>query len=90
MTAIRPQENQFRHLRGRIKMQIEPKPEQRLFDVSAAAAYLQSIGATAASKNFIRGLIASGQVPHLKIGKRFFVSRTALDGWLSNRETRFR
>ena len=52
---------------------------RRLFDIPSAAAYLISIGATAATPTFIRTLISRGEIPHVKISKRFFVSRDALD-----------
>ena len=62
----------------------------QLFDVIGSAKYLQGIGAAAASVNFIRNLIATGQIPHIRIGKKFYVTRQALDAWLSNHERRVR
>jgi excisionase family DNA binding protein len=62
--------------------------EQRLFDIAGARTYLQGIGATSATLNFVRNLISSGQVPHIRIGKKFYVSRAALDSWLISRERR--
>ena len=70
--------------------QEESALELRLFDIGAAVAYLQAIGATTATVNFVRGLITTGQLPHLKIGKKFFVSRASLDGWISSHERRRR
>jgi hypothetical protein len=64
--------------------------DQRLFDVGDAAKYLQSIGAKTATVNFVRGLITSTQVAHLRIGKKFYVTKTALDGWLETRARRSR
>ncbi len=64
--------------------------DQRLFDVGDAAKYLQSIGAKTATVNFVRGLISSGQVPHLRIGKKFYLSKTGLDRWIETRERRSR
>lgn len=61
-----------------------------LFDIGAAVAYLHGIGANAATIRFVRGLINSGQVPHVKIGKKFFVTRDALDTWISRHERRAR
>jgi excisionase family DNA binding protein len=61
---------------------------QKLFDVQAAAAYLREIGASSASVNFVRTIIARGQLPHIRIGKKFFVSREAIDRWIQNRERR--
>jgi excisionase family DNA binding protein len=63
---------------------------QRLFDVHAAAQYLREIGAGAATVGFVRGLISAGEVPHLRIGKKFYVSRAALDRWIEQRERRGR
>jgi len=60
----------------------------RLFTVQDAVGYLRSIGAASATENFVRTLITSGQIPRLKLGKRFYVSRNALDLWLSSRERR--
>jgi excisionase family DNA binding protein len=61
---------------------------RRLFDVQSAAGYLRELGAGTASVNFIRTLITSGQVPHIRIGKRFFVAREALDHWIESRQRR--
>lgn len=58
----------------------------QLFDIHAAAKYLHSIGATAATEKFIRSLISSGQLPHVRIGKAFYVSKTAVDAWLARAE----
>jgi hypothetical protein len=61
---------------------------QQLFDISAAAAYLKQIGATSVTTSFIRGLIASEQVPKIRIGKKFFVTKNAIDSWLRKSERR--
>lgn len=60
----------------------------RVFDLPAGVEYLKSIGATAATNNFLRSLIASSQIAHLRIGRRFYVSKAALDHWISTRERR--
>jgi excisionase family DNA binding protein len=60
----------------------------RLFDIVAAVAYLRAIGADAATKNFVRGLIATGQIAHVRVGKKFYVSREGLDAWISKRQRR--
>ena len=62
--------------------------EQRLFTVEAAAEYLRALGATTVTVCFIRAMINTGAIPHLKIGKRFYVSRDSLDLWVENRQTR--
>ncbi len=64
--------------------------EPRLFDIAAAVAYFHAIGADAATVNFVRSLIATGQVPAEKIGKKFYVSKNALDGWIYSHERRRR
>lgn len=63
---------------------------QRVFDVSGIVGYLQSLGAKAATRNFARTLINSGQVPHLRIGRKHYVSKMALDRWIETREKRVR
>lgn len=60
----------------------------RLLDIKAAVAYLRDIGATAATTNFVRNLINTAQVPHIRIGKKFFVSREAIDTWIDKHERR--
>jgi hypothetical protein len=60
--------------------------DQRLFDVQSAAKYLQSIGAAGVTPWTIRGLLSSGAVPCVKLGRRFYVSRVALDAWLRKHE----
>jgi excisionase family DNA binding protein len=62
--------------------------DRRLFDVHTGAAYLREIGASSATVSFVRGLISRGEVPHVKIGKSFFVTREALDGWIGRHERR--
>ena len=61
---------------------------QWLFDVTAAVEYLRSIGATAATKSFVRGLINRAQVPHLQIGRKFYLTRESLDRWIASHERR--
>jgi len=61
-----------------------------LLDVIAAVAYFKSIGAKTASVNFVRTLIASGQLPYTQIGKAFYVSRSDIEQWISRRAKRAR
>ncbi len=58
----------------------------QLFDVKAACEYLKSIGVTAATINSTRTIF--GQVPHVRIGKRFYVSRESLERWIDQRQRR--
>jgi len=69
---------------------LAPADGRRLFDIEAAVQYLRSVGATAATKNFVRGLIASGQIAHLRVSKKFYVSRESLDAWITKHERRAR
>jgi len=62
--------------------------DQRLFDIHAAAQYLQNIGATGVTPSTIRRLLNSGDLPCLKIGKRFYLSKAALESWLLKHEKR--
>jgi excisionase family DNA binding protein len=61
-----------------------------LYDIAGAVSYLQRVGATTATATFVRGLISSGQLPHLKIGKAFYVSKSAIEAWLARSEKRNR
>ncbi len=63
---------------------------RRLFDVSGAVEYLRAIGADGATVSFVRTLINTGQVSHVRIGKKFYMAREALDGWIAKHERRAR
>lgn len=60
----------------------------QLLDVKAACQYLQSIGVSGATINSTRTIFA--QIPRVQIGKRHYVSRENLDGWIVNRQRRTR
>jgi excisionase family DNA binding protein len=62
--------------------------DPKLFDIGGAVEYFHEIGATAVTKNFIRNLIATGGIPHLKLGKKFYISKDSLDAWISRHERR--
>jgi excisionase family DNA binding protein len=64
--------------------------EQRLYDLKDTALYLQSLGAKSVTISFVRELVNSGTIAHLRIGKKFFVTRNAIDGWLARVEKRIR
>lgn len=70
--------------------QTEQRSGQKLFDVKDAAEYLRSLGAAAASINFVRALMNSRQISRLKIGKRLYATRESLDAWLQRSEKRAR
>ena len=61
---------------------------RKLFDIAGAVDCLKNIGCDAATPNFVRSLIGRGSVGHVKIGKKFYVHRTALDFWLTKSERR--
>ena len=63
-----------------------PPTERRLFDIAGAVDYLRSIGATAATRNFVRAIIGRGEVAHVRVGRKFFITRDALDNWIVRRE----
>lgn len=65
-----------------------PAPEIRAFDIPGAVAYLHSIGFDGATVSFIRALISRGQLPYLKVGKKFYLTRAAIDSWLAKSERR--
>jgi excisionase family DNA binding protein len=54
--------------------------ERQVFDVVGAAEYLRSLGVVSATKNTVRALIADKRLRAELIGRRFYVSREALDG----------
>lgn len=66
-----------------------PEP-RRLFDIPSAVEYLRAIGAAAVTANFVRHLINSAEIPHLRMGKRFYVSRESLDAWIAAHDRRGR
>jgi hypothetical protein len=61
----------------------------KFFDIDGIVRYSHSLGADV-TKTFVRSAISSGRVPHLKLGKRFYVSREAWDRFLANNERRAR
>ncbi len=61
---------------------------RRLFDLKQAAEYLQSVGAGGTTLYFIRSLVNSGRLPHVRLGRRFYVTKVAIDSWLERAETR--
>ena len=65
-----------------------PETAKLFFDIDGSVAYLKQIGCDAATPWFVRSLIARGQVGHVKIGKKFYLHRAALDAWLLKAERR--
>jgi hypothetical protein len=64
--------------------------ERHLFDLKSGVAYLRGLGADAVTMNFVRTLVNTAQVPHLKIGRKFYIIRESLDHWIVNHERRRR
>jgi excisionase family DNA binding protein len=62
----------------------------RVFDLPAAVAYVQSLGATGVTIRTIRSEISAGRIPRTKLGKKFYVSKAALDAWILRAERRVR
>ena len=60
----------------------------RLFDIQASVAYLRELGASSVTVNFIRTLINNGELPHVRMGRKFYCSRESLDRWIVNHEHR--
>jgi hypothetical protein len=60
--------------------------KKRLFNILTAVAYFKSLGVETASQHMVRTLIVTGQIAHVRLGKSYYVSQAALDGWLSNHE----
>ena len=61
--------------------------DPRLFDIDGAVTYFAGIGAPV-SRNFVRELISNGGIKHLKLGRKFYVSQTAINEWLERSERR--
>jgi excisionase family DNA binding protein len=53
---------------------------RQVFDVESAAEYLRTLGFEEATKNTIRKLIAQKRLACTSVGRKFYVSRAALDG----------
>jgi len=60
----------------------------RVFDIGAAVEYLRSLGAIGVSISTIRGAISSGRIAHTRLGKKFYISKAALDQWVTRAERR--
>lgn len=67
-----------------------PEPgDAKFFDIDGIVRYSQSLGA-GVTKNFVRSAISSGRLPHIKLGKKFFISREAWNRFLASSERRAR
>ena len=64
--------------------------ERRLFNIRAAVEHLRALGADAVTVNFVRNLVNRGEVPHLRIGKKFYLRCEDLDAWIGARAKRRR
>ena len=64
--------------------------DRKFFDPAGGAEYLRGLGMRSATAKFVYTLMASGELPRVKISKAFYVSKRALDEWLVKRERRAR
>jgi hypothetical protein len=62
----------------------------KYFNIADAAAYLKSIGIDAATPWYVASLIRRGKLPRTRAGRKFYVSKTALNGLLAKNELRVR
>jgi excisionase family DNA binding protein len=61
----------------------------RFFDIPAAVEHLRSLGFNVTPWT-IRTAINSGRLAHIKEGKKFHVSKAAIDAWLTKAEKKMR
>jgi excisionase family DNA binding protein len=64
--------------------------DAKYFDIPAAVEYVRSIGLSGVTPWTIRMAINSGRLAHIREGKRFYVSKSAVDSWLAKAEKRTR
>lgn len=64
-------------------METKETIQPRLLDLADAAAYLGG-----AKVFFVRNLLWNGEIPFLRIGKRFCVAREDLDRWVDRNKRR--
>jgi hypothetical protein len=65
-------------------------PERRLYDIAEAAIYLQSIGAGSVTEWTVRRLVSSGRVRSIRLSRKIYISRAALDELIQRLERRTR
>ena len=61
-----------------------------VFDVHGSVEHLRSKGFKGATISTVRGEIAAGRVPHIKLGKKFYVTEAAWKAWATRAERRIR
>jgi hypothetical protein len=64
--------------------------EPRLLDIDGAVKYLKSVGADSATPWWVRNLMSSGRIPFERIGRKHYVSKVTLDGFLAKAERKAR
>ncbi len=57
-----------------------------MHSVESAANYLRTSGAISVCVHTVRSLIVSGQVAAIRLGRRYYITETALNSWLSSHE----
>ena len=71
---------------GTLKKTI-PK-NQRLLDRYDAQTYMRQLGISGVSPRIFFTLIANGEIPRVRVGRKYFITREALDGWIARNERR--
>ena len=61
---------------------------RRVFSLSAGAEYLCRLGADSVTPWTLRRLVTSGALKHLKLGRKYFVTRESLDQLVERLERR--
>jgi excisionase family DNA binding protein len=61
-----------------------------MFDTATGAEYMRGIGLVTCTPTFISRLMREGEIARVRVGKRYYVSKAALDGWLLRHERRAR
>jgi len=64
--------------------------QPRIFDLPDAVAYVRALGATGVTVNTLRSEINAGRIACTKLGKKFYVSKAALEAWILRAERRIR
>lgn len=67
-----------------------PTPTRRMFDLDSAAKYLKKAGIDAATARVVLRLINRGELAHVRLCRKFYVSSESLDAWLTKAERKVR
>lgn len=61
-----------------------------LFDIAAAAEFLRSLGAVSVTTWTVRSLVAASELPHIRLGKKIYLTKDSITNWLEKHERRNR